>query len=132
MIGKRIRDIRIQRKMTQEVLALRIGISKSSISEWEACKRVPRIETLHKLADALEITIDMLLKSDTTPNDQRTTPNDQTRTGGRIMITLNDLLTIVDARQLRVIVPVSPRLKARITVNTRQTAELDDIIARGP
>lgn len=44
------------------------------------------------------------------------------------MITLNDLLTIIDARQLRVIVPVTPRLKARITVNTRQTAELDDII----
>jgi len=44
------------------------------------------------------------------------------------MITLNDLLTIVDARQLRVIVPVTPRLKARINVNTRQTAELDDII----
>lgn len=44
------------------------------------------------------------------------------------MITLNDLLTIVDARQLRVIVPVTPRLKARITVNTRQTAELDDIV----
>lgn len=44
------------------------------------------------------------------------------------MITLNDLLTIVDARQLRVIVPVTPRLKARITVNTRQTAELDDLI----
>ncbi len=44
------------------------------------------------------------------------------------MITLNDLLTIVDARQLRVVVPVTPRLKARITVNTRQTAELDDII----
>lgn len=44
------------------------------------------------------------------------------------MITLNDLLTIVDARQLRVIVPVTPRLKARIAVNTRQTAELDDIV----
>ena len=42
------------------------------------------------------------------------------------VITLNDLLTIVDARQLRVVVPVTPRLKARITVNTRQTAELDD------
>lgn len=45
------------------------------------------------------------------------------------MITLNDLLTIVDARQLRIVVPVTPRLKARITVNTRQTAELDDCIA---
>ena len=51
------------------------------------------------------------------------------------MITLNDLLTIVDARQLRVVVPVTPRLKARITVNTRQTAELDDIVrlyGKGP
>lgn len=45
------------------------------------------------------------------------------------MITLNDLLTIVDARQLRIVVPVTPRLKAKITVNTRQTAELDDCIA---
>lgn len=44
------------------------------------------------------------------------------------MITLNDLLTIVDAHQLRVIVPVTQRLKARINVNTRNTAELDDLI----
>ena len=43
------------------------------------------------------------------------------------MLTLNDLLTIVDARQLRIIVPLTERLKARITVNTRQCAELDDI-----
>ena len=43
------------------------------------------------------------------------------------MITLNDLLTIIDARQLRVIVPLTERLKARVTVNTRQCAELDDI-----
>lgn len=43
-------------------------------------------------------------------------------------ITLNDLLTIADARRLRVVVPVTPRLKARIDVNTRQTAELDDLI----
>ena len=44
-------------------------------------------------------------------------------------ITLNDLLNVVDTRQLRVIVPVTQRLKARIVVNTRQTAELEDIIA---
>ena len=57
------------------------------------------------------------------------TPNDQDHLRGEDhMITLNDLLTIVDARQLRVVVPVTPRLKARITVNTRQSAELDDIV----
>lgn len=44
------------------------------------------------------------------------------------MITLNDLLTIVNARQLRVIISITPRLKARLTVNTRNTPELDDLI----
>ena len=43
--------------MTQEVLAERINISKSSISEWEACKRVPRMETLRKIADALGVDV---------------------------------------------------------------------------
>jgi transcriptional regulator with XRE-family HTH domain len=57
LIGKRIQDIRIQRHMTQETLASRIGISKSSISEWEACKRVPRMETLRKIADALGVDV---------------------------------------------------------------------------
>ena len=43
--------------MTQEALAERINISKSSISEWEACKRVPRMETLRKIADALGVDV---------------------------------------------------------------------------
>lgn len=56
-IGKHIQDIRVKRKMTQEELAARIGISKSSISEWEACKRVPRMETLRKIAEALGVDV---------------------------------------------------------------------------
>ena len=44
------------------------------------------------------------------------------------MITLNDLLTIVDARQLRLVVPVTERLKAQVTVNTRNAGELDDCV----
>ena len=57
LIGKRIQEIRTQRGMTQEALAERINISKSSISEWEACKRVPRMETLRKIADALRVDV---------------------------------------------------------------------------
>lgn len=44
------------------------------------------------------------------------------------MITLNDLLTIADAKQMRVIVPVSPRLRARIFVVPSQIDELNDLI----
>ena len=43
------------------------------------------------------------------------------------MITLNDLLTIMDAPVLRVSIPVTPRLKATIRVHTQQSAELDDL-----
>ena len=57
LIGKRIQEIRIKRGMTQEALAERINISKSSISEWEACKRVPRMETLRKIAEALGVDV---------------------------------------------------------------------------
>lgn len=57
LIGKRIQEIRTRRGMTQEALAERINISKSSISEWEACKRVPRMETLRKIADALGVDV---------------------------------------------------------------------------
>jgi transcriptional regulator with XRE-family HTH domain len=57
LIGKRIQEIRIKKGMTQEALAERINISKSSISEWEACKRVPRMETLRKIAEALGVDV---------------------------------------------------------------------------
>ena len=57
LIGKRIQEIRIRRGMTQEQLADRIHISKSSISEWEACKRVPQMKTLRKIAEALGVDV---------------------------------------------------------------------------
>ena len=46
------------------------------------------------------------------------------------MITLDDLMTIVDAWQMRLVVPVTPvtpKLKARICVYTRNTDEMAEI-----
>ncbi|MBQ1788821.1 MAG: hypothetical protein II008_01475 [Oscillospiraceae bacterium] len=43
------------------------------------------------------------------------------------MITLNDLLTIVDAWQMSLVVPVTPKLKARICVYTRNTEDMVEI-----
>lgn len=105
-------------------VAKALGVSKSTVYRWESGESEPGILAVCRLADLLGVTTDELL------GRGLPTPNDQTMKGGKTnMITLNDLLTIVDARQLRIVVPVTPRLKARITVNTRQTAELDDIIA---
>ena len=43
------------------------------------------------------------------------------------MITMDDLLNIVDAWQMRLVVPVTPKLKARICVYTRNTDEMAEI-----
>ena len=44
------------------------------------------------------------------------------------MITLDDLMAIVDAWQIRIVVPVTPKLKARICVYTRNTDEMAEIL----
>ena len=61
LIGQKIKELRIQKGMSQEQLANAISISKSSISEWEACKRTPRMPTLRKIAAALGVSIDRLV-----------------------------------------------------------------------
>lgn len=43
------------------------------------------------------------------------------------MITLDDLMTIVDAWQMRIVVPVTPKLRARICVYTRNTDDMAEI-----
>ncbi len=44
------------------------------------------------------------------------------------MIKLNELLMFTEAKELRVDVPVSRRLTARITVHGNQPAELEDLV----
>lgn len=57
LIGQKIKELRIKRGMSQEQLANAISISKSSISEWESCKRAPRMSTLRKIAKALGVDV---------------------------------------------------------------------------
>lgn len=54
MLGRRIREIRIQKGLSQRDLARRTGIFSSYISRIENGHIVPSLETLEKLAQALE------------------------------------------------------------------------------
>lgn len=61
-LGRRIRDLRTQRidKWTQEDLAERAKISVSFLSMIERGERVPHVETLGALAQALEVSLSEL------------------------------------------------------------------------
>lgn len=60
-IGETILKLRKERKLTQEELALMIGISAGAVSKWENGNSMPDISILAPLARALNTSIDTLL-----------------------------------------------------------------------
>ena len=55
LLGKRIKEIRLKRKLTQEKLAEMVDIGTPNISYIETGKFAPAIDTLQKIADALNV-----------------------------------------------------------------------------
>lgn len=53
--GKRIKECRKARGLTQEQLASAVGIATNTISRYEINERQPNLETLNKIAVALEM-----------------------------------------------------------------------------
>ena len=61
-LGMRIRYLREQRKMTLEDLAFDANVNKNYLSDLERGNRNPTVKVLAKIADALNITLEMLFK----------------------------------------------------------------------
>lgn len=64
MFGKRLREVRMARKMTQQRIADDVGLALRSYQCYEQGVREPLLEMLVKLADVLEVPTDYLLCRD--------------------------------------------------------------------
>lgn len=60
-IAKRIRDARLEQKLTQQQLALLLGVSQDTISMWERGKSYPSIEYIIELVKLFDVSSDYLL-----------------------------------------------------------------------
>ncbi|MBR5309698.1 MAG: helix-turn-helix transcriptional regulator [Oscillospiraceae bacterium] len=60
-IGDNIKKVRTKSGMTQEELAEKINVTRQAISNWENGKTEPDIETLTKIAQIFDISIDELV-----------------------------------------------------------------------
>lgn len=54
-VGENIRCLREQKKLTQEALAEKLGVTRQTVSQWERQKAYPDIEMLKRIAAALEV-----------------------------------------------------------------------------
>ena len=61
-LGENLRRIRKEKGMTQEDICDALGLDRGYISSIENGKRNPTLSTLKKLADALKVHVEELLK----------------------------------------------------------------------
>lgn len=59
--GDNIRRIRKEKGLTQSQLAKKAGISEISVRKYESGKRKPKLETMEKIANALDVPLDEIL-----------------------------------------------------------------------
>lgn len=64
LIGQRIRQVRIEKKLTQEFLAEKTGVNVSHISNVENSKVKVSLTLLVAICDTLGVTIDYILENE--------------------------------------------------------------------
>ncbi|WP_203334325.1 helix-turn-helix domain-containing protein [Planococcus beigongshangi] len=68
MLSDRLKNLRTRRNITQSDLAKRIGVARTTYAMYEQGQREPDYETLQRLADFYEVSVDYLLGRTETPN----------------------------------------------------------------
>jgi transcriptional regulator with XRE-family HTH domain len=76
MLGVRLKQLRGKR--TQEEIANQIGISRARYSHYENGRSEPDAETLQKLADTYNVSVDYLLGRTDSPDDTLTMHEEKT------------------------------------------------------
>jgi transcriptional regulator with XRE-family HTH domain len=99
--GDRVRDAREQRNWTQEQLDEAAGLSKSFLSEIENDKRNISSESALKIADALGISLDYLLRGETGQRERErepiTIPPELSQVAEELGLTYRETLTLLEA-----------------------------------
>ena len=67
--GNQIKNIRKKENLTQEQFALKLNVSRQTVSNWENNKNLPDIEMLILISNVFNVSLDELIKEDTTNNN---------------------------------------------------------------
>ena len=61
---EKLKEIRMERNLSQRTLAKEIGFSQASIARWEAGLQIPNIDVVIKFATYFKVSTDYLLGLD--------------------------------------------------------------------
>lgn len=57
---QRLKELRLKKGLTQTELGEKVGVKQSTFTNWENGKREPNFETIIKIADLFEVSVDWL------------------------------------------------------------------------
>lgn len=61
MLQENIKNLRKERGLTQEELAIRLNVVRQTVSKWEKGLSVPDADMLQKIAEVLDVSVNILL-----------------------------------------------------------------------
>ena len=67
--GKQIKQMRLERKLTQEQLANQLGVSRQAVSNWENNKNLPDLELIIAISKLFSVSLDDLILGGNTMNN---------------------------------------------------------------
>jgi len=70
MFAKRLIMLRHKRKISQEMLAEALGVTRGCVTNWERGEREPRRAFINKLASYFEVSVDYLLGMEKETNEK--------------------------------------------------------------
>lgn len=59
-LGEALRDLRLEKNLTQEQLADKLGLTRQSVSSWERGRSLPDIEMINTIADLFGVSVNAL------------------------------------------------------------------------
>ena len=72
MVGKNIKRCRIERGMTQDMLAEKLSVTRQAVSNWERGTTEPDIEMLDRLAQTLDVSVEQLIYGEDAKKEGKT------------------------------------------------------------
>ena len=72
IVAKNILFYRKQNKTSQKTLAEKIGVKHNTISSWESCTNSVDIDSLFKICDALNVSVNVMMGIDDNTNNNDT------------------------------------------------------------
>lgn len=69
IFSERVKKLRKQNNITQGELAEKMNVTPTGVSYWESGKAIPNYETLQRLANYFNVSIDYLTGNDYSKND---------------------------------------------------------------